>query len=313
MRIPLLCLVLCLAWANSWSAEAPKDNSKANQQATKADQRGTKNTPFVIEALPSKHTHTKTDDEKKQEQVKAREDSLIAESTFALAVITGFLALFTLGLMIFTYRLWTATVGLVKGTEITARQQAVDMRESLDIANQSANTSKESINLAREEFISTHRPNIRLKHIFLDSDIWKDDGVRIRMAIVNTGVNSAHILEANVAILFLRDDEDLPQVPHFSEATKVGPIDTAMASGQTFVFPKGWVMSADDSLSIGFNSADSADLFLYCFGYVDYADSTRRVNRKTAFCRVMKIPEKGKQITRFKELEEKNTDYEYQD
>ena len=287
----------------SIDSQITKKNSAESDEKTAANPQGTAENPLIIKRLDAEETPERREQQATEREEKATNERRLVFWTLILAVLTGALTIVA-GVQVGMF--WIQLKMMRKATQ--------DAGDAAKAALESARASKTLAQTARDEFISTHRPNIRLKHIFLDSDIWKEDGVRIRMAIVNTGVNSAHIREANVAILFLRDGDDLPQVPRFSEATKVGPIDMAMANGQTFVFPKGWEMSADDSLSIGFNSVDnSTALMLYCFGYVDYADSTGTVSRKTAFCRVMKIPEKGKQITRFKEPEEKNTDYEYQD
>jgi hypothetical protein len=82
-------LIACLTCAISWSAENPTRKAKNNAETTKPDLRGTKQAPFIVETLPSEHTHTKTDDEKKYENNKAHEDRHIARATITIAILPG--------------------------------------------------------------------------------------------------------------------------------------------------------------------------------------------------------------------------------
>jgi hypothetical protein len=45
--------------------------------------------------------------------------------------------------------------------------------------------------LARDEFRSTHRPKIRVKHFYLVSDIWQDEPIIVNITFVNHGTAEA--------------------------------------------------------------------------------------------------------------------------
>jgi hypothetical protein len=66
-------------------------------------------------------------------------------------------AMFTLVLAFSTVGLWAATIGLYRAGE---RQ----LKLVKDNANQQSSDTQATIALARAEFLSTHRPRMRLKH-----------------------------------------------------------------------------------------------------------------------------------------------------
>lgn len=167
--------------------------------------------------------------------------------------------------------------------------------------------------LALDTSISTHRPQIRAKHVFLMSDIWEGERIKIELAIVNTGINTARIIECNVATLVLPVDRELPQIPPFGAGAYV-PSHPFLPGGKTYVLPNRWetkVLTDEEN-----GQLRSGNAKLYCFGYVDYSDLSGKVLRKTAFARVLRLPRSPgsyQDIGRFVKLEPENTDYEYSD
>jgi hypothetical protein len=117
------------------------------QEKSHEDLRGTKQSPLIIEVAPT----TKTDAER-AEETKERERITELErnkdkSDSDIVRYTGELAFFTKGLFAATVALVLATIGL----GVAAVVQSLDL--------------KKSFNLARDEFISTHRPRIVIRQI----------------------------------------------------------------------------------------------------------------------------------------------------
>lgn len=128
----------------------------------------------------------KAEREEKSKNEKAATDRLLAHYTLALAIITAILAIFTGGLWYVTYR-------LSRAAKETNDRQAMEMRESLDIARASAEHTKESVDLARKEFISTHRPKIILRDAYcIDNEI--DSPIEVHYILVNSGETTARII-----------------------------------------------------------------------------------------------------------------------
>jgi hypothetical protein len=93
-----------------------------------------------------------------------------------------------------TYTLWKATTGTL-------------------------NVAQQSIELARQEFLSTHRPKIRVKHVFLMnvSIINFEEPLIIRIGYVNYGSTPATIVSHGASIIVVRKGNELPpdwQIPN---------------------------------------------------------------------------------------------------
>jgi hypothetical protein len=106
---------------------------------------------------------------------------------------------FTVILAIFTGRLWFSTEKLWSVT----------------------NTSVE---LARSEFLSSHRPRMRLKHIWLiDDTSWRSGGpLEVNLDVVNIGNTQGYITWINYESILLQTGQRLPQRPPYDE-TPFGP------------------------------------------------------------------------------------------
>jgi hypothetical protein len=154
-RPAALALALCVALISdsAQSQGRPQQVRPKQPDATVAqpksaeEQRGTEQSPLIVKIAPTPKT-----DEERAEEAKERErvaqadrnkensDADIVKYTKELANYTGELALFTKGLFGANVLLFIATVGLLIAGERQLR-------------------------LARAEFISTHRPTIRIKHV----------------------------------------------------------------------------------------------------------------------------------------------------
>ena len=94
----------------------PQIQTTPTVEFVRGNAQGTKDSPIVIEVLPSKDAATRSDARERHEDKKVSYDSLIAYATVALALVTSALAYFTL-------RLWHSTKNLVEDAEGTTKKQ----------------------------------------------------------------------------------------------------------------------------------------------------------------------------------------------
>src|ERR1700687_242121 len=81
------------------------------------------------------------------------------------------------------------------------------------------------LKLARDEFISSHRPELRLKHIWICSqdgqsfigNLERDVPLTVRLDIVNVGAAVARIHSIHYATMILDPEAKLPQLPPYDE------------------------------------------------------------------------------------------------
>jgi hypothetical protein len=210
--------------------------------------------------------------------LKAYEHELVAGFTVVLAVST-------IGLWLSTRHLWGVT--------------------------------KTAVDLANKEFISTHRPRVRLKHAwFTDQTAWRLNGpLEINLDLVNVGNTSAHIVWINYQSLVVPAGQRLPQRPPYDEPLPVGatPITrfktTAdLPSGITLARPVcDGILDQQEIHDILWGTQQ-----LYLIGTIEYWDYAGL--RQTAFCRrftYQSYPPAAGDMGRFEK--ENDSDYEYDD
>src|ERR1019366_4302291 len=81
----------------------------------------------------------------------------------------------------------------------------------------------ETKRIADEEFVATHPPRIRIKHIWLDENIWDGQEIKIKIRIVNVGKTLAQVLEGQVRVLVREADRMLPNWPKMPEPLRFVP------------------------------------------------------------------------------------------
>jgi hypothetical protein len=136
--------------------------------------------------------------------------------------------------------------------------------------------SDNQLNLARTEFLSTHRPQIRIKHVWLIGD----KPITVRVVCVNYGTTDAVIIDYGIEYLAVAEGRRPPP------DKKIEPIrvDLSLPSGVSLELPDFFAtFTANQEFGIGQRKAN-----LYCMGYVHYRDGVGRL-RTTAFCRVLKF------------------------
>jgi hypothetical protein len=151
----------------------------------------------------------------------------------------------------------------------------------------------QQIGLARNEFLATNRPILRVRYFRQVGA--PADQIQVRFAVVNAGKSPAHLRVSCVVIEFLSD---------------LGP--PVYLAGKDVVIPRKFEIGASDEYAAFGNEKagtikghQSYGSNLYIYGYLDYADDAGNT-RMTAFGRRL-VGESG----RFTKVED--PDYEYED
>jgi hypothetical protein len=195
------------------------------------------------------------------------------------------------GLLVwFTYLLWRSTHNLWTETKVAGE------------------TAKASIQLARDEFISTHRPRLIVRRVSIEIAKGKGnpDILYIQFVVANTGDTKATIIKMSARIWLPEISEGLPAIPPYEGI--IYP-NIALASGESHVmchFDTDGLLSEFQHRTklVDFGDADDRPPFHF-IGYIKYEDELKRT-RRTAFCRLY-----GFATKRFDPIP--HPDYEYQD
>lgn len=242
--------------------------SYVGQQATSTPN-GSAQAPFFIQILPGPDAAEKANRENEDRLEKQSADRWLVRWTMALFIATLLLFLVTGGLVFFSYR---------------------------------------EIRLMRDEFNSTHRPKIRVKHLWLVSDLFQPQPITINLTCVNTGTANAILGQIGVRCHVVGDARLLPADPG---------IDTTLYLQGSLLSGLNWPLH---NLNTGriltqheLGDIQAGHAKLFCVGWLSYLDSGNRL-RITGFCRVLKPPAGAVLTTanaRFSVC--KHPDYEYED
>jgi hypothetical protein len=148
------------------------------------------------------------------------------------------------------------------------------------VIRRQARLTREALKLARDEFISTHRPKIIVRTF----EYCSDGGGRIGAAIryVNAGDSVATITEIGVSI-FLSVEGPRPGGDQVMTAERV--ISKRLLGGEEAVYvAASGVTHNEVAVQQVRNHRQYPFTSAYCIGYIAYADELG-VGRKTGFCR----------------------------
>jgi hypothetical protein len=120
-------LLISICAIGQSNQEAPQ--AQSGNQNTASEQRGTEKAPIFVKS-PGPTSQKEAAYEHYEKEEKPANERRLTYATIALTGITGFLALFTAGL-------WYATYKLSRDAKDAAARQAIDMQNSLRIANDS--------------------------------------------------------------------------------------------------------------------------------------------------------------------------------
>jgi hypothetical protein len=169
--------------------------------------------------------------------------------------------------------------------------------------------SERQFRLARDEFVASHRPKIRIKHVVLARDIWHEEPIVVNLTCVNTGTADALLGQLGIRYEIVRTDRNLPMDPGIPAIFNYGG--GRLACGRNWTVDNidtGRVLTPEENADIQQRRAD-----LHCIGYVSYLDASDRM-RITGFCRVLVFPEDALadvQQCRWRVFPD--PDYEYED
>lgn len=283
----LLALVLGGAYSQSptprggQADEPPRAQTKSPNQRVAIDERGTEKVPVVVKVLPTPKTVAEAAQEAADRLAKATADSW-------MLAFTGILAVFTVVLAVSTIALWRVT-------------------------KKSADAVKQAADVARDEFLSTHRPKLIVRRIATKEIKGAHDTLGVDFVIANIGDTAAKIIEISTKLWHEQSGEvleDFPARPPYGASTSVS---ITIQSGESYMythageeillslvpFEEGYT-----KVSVPKGRATSGSDFLF-LGYIVYEDGLRK-KRRTAFCRRYDFGTK-----RFTPIDD--PDYEYQD
>lgn len=206
-----------LLWACAiMAATAPPH---ASPPPSKIESGGTKATAPAATVPADKAPKAPPETEAHQSDHKPSQEARIADATVALAVITGTLAFFTA-------LLWYATYALAKDARANGERQATETKAALTIARDTANAAARSAQLARDEFIASHRPRLKLREAYA---IYGENGaeVVVRFAIANVGNSRATVVESALDVQYETPDKfsfDPIFLPASAGKNDIGPV-----------------------------------------------------------------------------------------
>jgi hypothetical protein len=256
-------MLLVVAPANAQSQRRPQQpgvkqpTAATEKPISREDQRGSEQSPLIVKIAPTPNTEDERAEETKERERVAQIERNKQKSDADIVKYTAQLAEFTKLLFYATGALVFATVGLL----VFAGLQSRDTRRSID--------------LARAEFISSHRPLMKVKLVELVEVDGEHAGVRF--TVVNQGLSTAHVTGSCAKADFFGDTDWLhPNDYGVDNTIPVRPFVTGAADTYTVhtVQPVGFI-----SVHAG---NDSGRLRFY--GYIAYRDELENV-RTTYFCR----------------------------
>ena len=259
------------------SVQPPHAQTAQPNNDPTANQRGTEQSPFIIKVLPTPDSEQTRAAEARREDQKAANDEAIAR---------------------FTGRLFWATVAL---SVIAIFQFGAFIWQGIQLQN--------AVKASRDEFLASHRPKIRLKHLWLAADIWQTDPIIVNLWCVNIGTADARLQEIGLRYDVVREGAMLPAAPQINAAFQAGgAIVRPGLNNQFGNLNTGRVLTAEDNADIQQGRSK-----LYCVGFISYLDGADRL-RITGFCRVLKFPHNTTaraDNSRFWPFDD--PDYEYED
>ena len=273
MRWVLLATVLLFVGAATVSSQEPNDRKPIayKEKISEQNATATKNPPSLVkkdETEVGKETRNASDAHANE---KIQIDRQLAEYSKQLALYTKELSEDTSSVATFTALL----VGVTALLAIIAIWQGFQLKSTVKV-------TKESVDLARQEFLSTHRPKIILRDAFCnDNEI--GNPIVVTYTLVNIGETGARIVLGGVEVQVITGGTFSPdQAPSVNEGCS-GIDGLFLEPGEerkmTHYSHRHW--RTDDSSRHAF----SENLFgVFFCGHLIYEDD-RKVRRHTAFWR----------------------------
>lgn len=168
------------------------------------------------------------------------------------------------------------------------------------------------VGLARQEFNASHRPRIRIKHVWLRNETPYDGPLKISLVFTNVGDRAARINKSGLAIVVIDSAARLPPDIPFVEFRAHGSEPIGLGFTIESVIDTRRLITSDERISI-----ISGGQLIYCVGFVEYLGTSGPTQiKRTSFARVLTVPEpgmRGRDFYRFRPLDPVDPDYEYED
>jgi hypothetical protein len=205
---------------------------------------------------------------------------------------SGGLILVTVGLLL---------VGYCQVRVYDRQRQIMDMQNEISARN----------------YIATHRPKIRVKHMWLANDIWSGENIAPRLVITNNGTAPARINRVSFGMTIVSSKRGL-QFPPDDEPQNNAPSVPIIGAGVT------WEIDAQD-LSRPIAALSSEDHvrirarshILFCFGQIEYKPAWGNPEdvgwHTTGYCRRLFLRPNASADERGRFRVHYDPDYEYQD
>lgn len=183
------------------------------------------------------------------------------------------------------------------------------LRKGWKAARVAANAAVAQAKSSERAFLSTNRPRMRVKHIWLQRDLEAGKPIMIEVVTVNAGTTEATVIEFDV-------------VTHVAPKAKHPPNEPfkgRIPHSRSYILPSGktldWAARPAGEITLSeIRDIRNGLAYLFCFAYVDYIDTAvPPTPRKTSCCRVFD-PSLGAASSfggTFKQAEE--SEYEYED
>jgi hypothetical protein len=238
----------------------------AVQQKANEDQRGTEKSPLIVKTIPTPKSDEERAEEAKERERLAQIERNKEKSDADLVKYTAELSKFTERLFYATGALVVATIGLLAFAAIQSR----DVKRQLS-------GMQASINLARDEFIASHRPVMKVKLVNLVQI--EDERAGVQFTVVNMGQTVAHVTGSCAKADFF-GETDWPHPDDYGVDNVIPP--GRFENGVTGTYTISTVHPVG-LMAIHAGEAE-ATLQLRFYGYIVYSDDSGNL-RTTYFCR----------------------------
>jgi hypothetical protein len=252
------CLVVALALLVAFASDSrgqsqkptpPPSETAQAKEAAKPDQRGTEQSPIVVKVLPTKESEEKAASDARHEDEKTENDRRLARFTELLFRATGALSVIAL-FQLFVFG-W----------------QGIQLKRTVSAA-------KDTTELARQEFIASHRPKIKIHAVEITRRVIEGD---------DNNLIGASILCFNVRESVAKNVEVRGQIfmgPNFAIDVQRPIVKTfpEVLSGQKL---RAEVKS--DWQVVHAAASSRTGIHCHCIGWIAYWDENG-LRRETGFC-----------------------------
>jgi hypothetical protein len=166
---------------------------------------------------------------------------------------------------LFTFTLWRSTKAMMTATKETA-----------DLTRETVNLTREDVNRAREEFISTHRPRLRVRQFMLDTPT-PDDPLMVSFALINIGETSANWRNVVGEVVLLLQNGRFLGLNEIAQPIDEPPIRSGERRHRTILSRFNVTAEQIDAIAKG-------ELIICAVGELEYTDELG-VPRRTGFRR----------------------------